>query len=290
MNAPGRFRFDSPFLGPPTDGEPAAPEVRAGSALLILNSPIQNPPSPVFNTLWDGSRFRVCADGGANRLHDATVGTEYDGERRYIPDAIRGDLDSLRPDVSSFYRDAGVSVERDPDQNSCDLDKAVQAILRWSTDGTDGASGIRTNVYIYGAFGGRFDHEMSAIQALYRWGDTFGNRLFLYDDENFALLLPPGTDNEIRLPVVPDDEDGGGGGLGEGPTCGLVPMGRRCDNVRTSGLEWDLGGDGDGSPSSLEFGSLVSTSNRVVGGVVTVRTPHPLVFTAEMRCPSRTER
>jgi Thiamine pyrophosphokinase len=42
-------------------------------AMIILNSPIANPPSPIFQTLWNLSSFRICADGGANRLYDATV-------------------------------------------------------------------------------------------------------------------------------------------------------------------------------------------------------------------------
>jgi len=234
---------------------------------------------------------------------------------------IRGDLDSLRPAVSSFYRTAGTTIECVPDQNSHDLDKALQAVQNWidgspstnDDDADDDADDDNnaTVVYIYGAFGGRFDHEMSSINVLYRYAARFRNRLVLYDDENFALLLPADTRNEIRLPLVPppssststtidddgDDDDTDGDGtstsecppttIGEGPTCGLIPIGCRCDTVQTTGLQWDLGGDG---LSSTEFGGLVSTSNRVVGEVVTVQTSHPLLFTAEMRCPSRKNR
>ena len=37
-------------------------------ALLILNQPI--PEIGLLDRLWQNSIFRICADGGANRLHD----------------------------------------------------------------------------------------------------------------------------------------------------------------------------------------------------------------------------
>jgi thiamine pyrophosphokinase len=52
-----------------------------------------------------------CADGGANRLHDA-LGDERDrwvvrkeslADGRYLPTMVKGDLDSLRPDVRAYY-------------------------------------------------------------------------------------------------------------------------------------------------------------------------------------------
>ena len=104
-------RHDSPFL---------ESNVSIATALVILNSPIQSPPSLVFQHLWDSSSFRVAADGGANRL--------YDFNSSLLPDAIRGDLDSLRPNVRAHYEERGVSVTRDCDQNTNDLDKALQLI------------------------------------------------------------------------------------------------------------------------------------------------------------------
>lgn len=59
---------------------------------------------------------RVCADGGANRLYDELPamlpGQAPDDVRAaYLPSSIRGDLDSIRPDVLDFYQRRGVVVE-----------------------------------------------------------------------------------------------------------------------------------------------------------------------------------
>ena len=256
---------DSPFL------DTAVP---VETVMVILNSPIRKPPSLLFRRLWESSLFRVCADGGANRLHDSAT--------EYVPDAIRGDLDSLRLDVRAYYEERGTCVEEDGDQNTNDLDKALQLVNSRREEIWSSTNNANRLVCVYGAFGGRFDQEMGSIQALFKWGDTFNNKLFLFDDNTCAFLLPSVIRNEIRLPFYGESpanemENAPDGLVGEGPTCGLIPIGHRCEFVYTSGLKWNL----DGS-ASLEFGGLVSTSNRAMEDVITVQASHPLVFTAEM--------
>lgn len=241
-------------------------------AIIILNSPIQKPPSPLFWKLWNMADYRVCADGGANRLYDATVDMVVDN-MNIIPTTIRGDLDSIRDDVKEYYMSKGCIVESDPNQDTHDLDKSLAIVLRdWVKPGEP------HRVCIYGAFGGRFDQEMGCIQALYKWGDAFSNRLFLFDDHTFAILLPQVVRNEIRIPFYGHSPANQNDKtlVGEGPTCGLIPLGCRCEFVKTTGLKWNLDG------SSLEFGGLVSTSNRVMDDVVVVQSSHPIVFTAEV--------
>ena len=46
--------------------------------LLILNQPITD--FATFSRLWKHSQYRICADGGANRLHDMFVG-DLEGQR-----------------------------------------------------------------------------------------------------------------------------------------------------------------------------------------------------------------
>lgn len=72
--------------------------------------PFSSEPAPA-----PAATLRVCADGGANRLYDELPGM-LPGESaeavraQYLPTAIQGDLDSIRPDVVDFYRRHGVPV------------------------------------------------------------------------------------------------------------------------------------------------------------------------------------
>ncbi len=232
------------------------------TALIVLNYPIPGE-SPLLDHLWKTSGTRIAADGGANRL--------YEYSKDLIPDRIRGDLDSLDPKVRNYYQTKEVSVEQDFCQNTNDLDKALQALV-----GEDGSTAV-DRVVIYGAFGGRFDQEMASFAALYKWANLFGGQLYLYSDETCAFLIPANVDCEIRLPFYDDCHSEEEEELGEGPTCGLIPLGCRCESLVTSGLKWDL----DGS-IPLEFGGLVSSSNRVMKDTVKVCSSHPIVFTAEL--------
>ena len=247
-------------------------------------------------------------------MYHATVcpSTYKDYTSDYIPDLIIGDLDSLDPQIRDYYENTmGVRVEWDGDQDCNDLDKALGAIrdrnanananANASSNNANGSSSMQ--IYVYGAFGGRFDQEMASIQALYKWKDEFNYRIALYTDETCGMLLKPHARNEIRLPFFASNSiatdigvgvgvgvggngstttaasaaSAGGVTCGEGPTCGLIPIGCKCDGVETEGLKWNL----DGSVP-LEFGGLVSTSNRVEDDLVVVRCLQPLVFTAEI--------
>jgi thiamine pyrophosphokinase len=250
------------------------------TALVILNSPIQKPPSPLFEALWNKSQYRVCADGGANRLYRSTVNDAGAGldhalsQKQYIPNLIIGDLDSLQTRVGDYYKIAGGSgtcnIVCDPDQDRNDLDKSLGAILEhYQMNGSHRIG----RVIVYGAFGGRFDQEMGCIQALYKWSHQFDYNMWLYDDQTVCWLLPADRMNHIQLPRYDTTVKNV---LGEGPTCGLIPIGGAVDSATTTGFKWDLNED------ATAFGGLVSTSNRVMAETVTVRASHPLVFTAEI--------
>ncbi len=314
-------RYDSPF------SEKAA-NSKSSSSLIILNTPItfskkrstigkrqRKKLSGVLRILWESSNYRVCADGGANRLYDATMGenSSLDDDTLYLPDIITGDLDSLKPHVREYYEAKGVKIIQVEDQNFHDLDKAFMAVEKWmlsldrekvasvadiaqskdSGDGGDSGGETSSNIatstrtYIYGGFGGRFDQEMGCVNALFSWGNkpTFRHTsMAIYGEENCTFLLPampikneirirfPDFDRKMEDELTSDEEL-----VGEGPTCGLIPLGSRCETVYTSGLKWNLEGD-----VPLEFGGLVSSSNRVIEEVVTIVSSSPLLFTTEM--------
>jgi hypothetical protein len=69
------------------------------------------------------AHYRVCADGGANHIRDTLPSNNV------APDAIVGDLDSIRADVRQAYTKVGVPlVDLSSDQDSTDLEKCVDHI------------------------------------------------------------------------------------------------------------------------------------------------------------------
>lgn len=235
---------------------------------MILNAPIQPSLSPLLEDLWNAASFRVCADGGANRLRKASA--------THIPNVITGDMDSLTDVNRKFYEKQGVKIVPVVDQNRNDLDKAISVISDHFPEVSDGEA---IQCVVYGAFGGRFDQEMASMQALYRYQRSETNTsklsLFLYDDHTMAFLLPAGeTLVELALP-----SSHGSDGVSEGPVCGLIPLGGAVKSVTTTGLKWNL------HDQASHFGGLVSTSNMVVSpnSQISIVCSEPLIFTAEVR-------
>jgi len=221
-----------------------------------------------FSHLWRQSSLRLCADGAANRLHDSMS----EGTRgTLLPDLITGDLDSLRGDVATFYAGHGVPIEGVTDQDSHDFEKC----LRWLEERqhetaahtmatTDAPAEQPFTVVAVGAFGGRLDQQMANLNMAYAFGSFAA--FYLISDASLAFLLRPGRH---VIDVNREAEDG---------SCGLIPLGGRCERVVTTGLKWNLDGT-----RPLEFGSLISSSNEIVDARVTVETSSPLLWTTGLR-------
>jgi len=101
---------------------------------------------------------------------------------RYIPDYIRGDLDSLRDDVRNFFLSRGTEIQRDPDQESTDFMKCIDLISIKEEENSS-----KYDVLAIGAFGGRFDQTMSNIHYLYKLKDE--RKIYLLSDKTMTFLL-----------------------------------------------------------------------------------------------------
>lgn len=222
----------------------------------------------------------MCADGGANRLHDE-VPTLFPDEppaavrSRFLPHLIMGDLDSVRPEVRAFYEAAGVPVaDLSHDQMYTDLQKCLNYIIEHHLIGGEAQEGgserrdtaapvarqVDTVVAV-GAHGGRLDHILSNLSTLHSFRDI---DLVLCGDGNLTRLVPAG-----RAVIRPNRAL-------EGPTCGLIPL-LGPAVATTSGLRWNL------DSTEMRIGGLVSTSNILEGEEVLVESDVDLVWTTELR-------
>ncbi|KAF9350135.1 hypothetical protein BGX26_011640 [Mortierella sp. AD094] len=216
-------------------------------ALIILNQPIliqrhlfENCSTEYFGHL---ATYRFCADGGANRLYDLL---KTDEERvKYLPDYIRGDLDSLRDPVKDYYISKGVPVEQVDDEYSTDFMKCVELIR--SRDPVKGSAPTSSStsyssptpsgqeqrqsenlgVVALGGTGGRFDQSMSLVHHLYILNRE--RHATLISDESIVVVLGAGK-HEITCNLDI-----------EGPTCGIIPVGSSEAILTTTGLKWDIG-------------------------------------------------
>ncbi|KXN91733.1 Thiamin pyrophosphokinase 1 [Leucoagaricus sp. SymC.cos] len=239
-------------------------------ALIILNQPFS---LPLLQRLWTNTSWRCCADGGANRLYDLLRSHHID-LRSYLPDLIKGDLDSLRYDVREYYESQGVPVVHDTCQYSTDLMKCVNTLQikeenEMQTDSTLVNGEVKPEQYeiiILGGLAGRLDQTIHTLSYLHKLRKS-RRRVFAVTDDNVGWVLDSGEHHiHIDHSLL-------------GQTCGLLPVGIDETILSTSGLRWNL----TDHPSS--FDGLVSSSNHLVPGedVVWVKTSKPIWWTAELR-------
>ncbi|KAI8614709.1 thiamine pyrophosphokinase [Chytriomyces sp. MP71] len=237
-------------------------------ALVILNQPVCS--ARHLAAMWSLASIKLCADGGANRLFDSLATDEE--RRRFLPDMIKGDLDSLRKDVREWYEAQGVPVIQENDLYSTDFMKCMSEVERIELE-----RGAFHDVIAFGALGGRFDQTMASINMLYRRAEQEKRggvgrvrQIYLASNESVAFLLRPGRKHRITCNLKL-----------EGPTCGLIPVGGVVRALST-GLMWNLD-----QSMSLSFGDLVSSSNWFAEGdgderVVEIEVDAPLVWTVEV--------
>ncbi|KAH7307655.1 hypothetical protein KP509_22G071100 [Ceratopteris richardii] len=228
--------------------------------LLILNHDL-----PVLTLfLWNKASLRICADGGANQIYDSLPNL-FPNENpatvreRYKPDIIKGDLDSIRPEVKEFYSALGTEILCDADdQDSTDFQKCVKHVMGNIHEVGNG----HMKLLVLGGLSGRLDHVFANVNTLYLFPKV---QMVLLNDENMAFLLPRGYKHEIRIDSSL-----------EGPHCGLIPLGEPSSCTTTTGLKWNL------TNSSMKFGGLISTSNRPVADHITVQSDTDLIWTVTL--------
>ena len=262
--------FPAKFLSHSTRSEDAT-----CPSLLILNQPIAH--FDAFSRLWAHSSYRICADGGANRLFDMFRGNLAGLKEQYVgifstdskwmympdtlqlPDVVHGDLDSLRDDVRDYYAAHGVEISRDKDQDSTDFGKTMQKIS------TRVAPTALQDVIVLGTLGGRVDQGLGLLHEMIREEAKHSNlRLWLFSESSVSFNLKR-RHNVIR-------------GLQSSgiftENVGIVPM-YGAATITTSGLEWDV------CAWYTQIGGQVSTSNHVRADEVRVETDATVLFTIE---------
>lgn len=216
---------------------------RPGLGLVLLNTPLS---CRRLERLWAAAERRVVADGAANRL----LARHPD----LTPDVVLGDFDSVEKATIAAYEARGVEIrDLSEDQDTTDVEKALAFAE---------AAGCRQVVLAgqYAGVDGRLDHTFGLVNALFRAPKM---EVAVLGDDSLLLLLRPGR-HRLAVPSA-----------AEAPHCGLVPICGVCERITTTGLRWDM------TDATMEFGGLVSTSNRVdpaSGGVVTVETSHPVLW------------
>ncbi|KAI9720002.1 MAG: hypothetical protein M1812_003127 [Candelaria pacifica] len=234
--------------------------------LLILNQPITD--VFTFEQLWKRSLYRVCADGGANRLYDL-LGPIHENSRHldFIPDVICGDLDSLRPDVKFYYGEQNsVSIVHNKSQQTTDFDKCLKLLKKKRDAVTNDRQGT-FDLNVIGGLGGRVDQGLSLINHLYKASlnpSLFGGKIFLFSEESISFVLHSET-NTILTP------------LSEGflaKNVGIIPIGPSAV-ISTRGLRWDV------TDWKTEFGGQMSTSNHIKRDLIAVHTTERVLFTVE---------
>eukprot|EP00288_Rhodomonas_lens_P020160 CAMPEP_0177690750 /NCGR_PEP_ID=MMETSP0484_2-20121128/935_1 /TAXON_ID=354590 /ORGANISM="Rhodomonas lens, Strain RHODO" /LENGTH=290 /DNA_ID=CAMNT_0019201319 /DNA_START=227 /DNA_END=1096 /DNA_ORIENTATION=- len=222
-------------------GEPRGDD-EPGPALIMVNYKLNR---DMLRRLWARTTVKICADGALNRLYNAF--DEEEERQKYIPDYVRGDLDSVEDSVRDYYKDKNTKIVKYINQDTTDLEKCLELLESLETP--------FSQVIVLGAFGGRIDHEFSHYAVLYKYPQT---DIVLVSHKRAAFLLRPGT-HQIHTSLL-------------GHNCGLIPLGEPVANVQTQGLKWDLQGQ------AMSMTGLLSTSNRIRQPVVDVTCSGPLLW------------
>lgn len=178
---------------------------------------------------------------------------------KQIPDAVHGDLDSLRDDVRAYYITQGAEVSQDPDQYSTDFGKAMMKIPAHH------ATASPREILVFGTLAGRVDQGLGLLHEMIREEEKDSNlRLWLYSETNLSFILRDSS-NIIKHAVSSKHFT---------ENVGILPIYGPA-TISTSGLEWDV------QNWDTQMGYQVSTSNHVKADEIRIDSTAPVLFTIE---------
>jgi thiamine pyrophosphokinase len=213
---------------------------------------------------------------------------------------IIGDLDSLRDDVSKYYKERGVHVEEDGDQYSTDFGKSMKVLTNgYGSDRSFLAppehSEATQDIIILGTIAGRVDQGLGLLHEIYREYRQHQSsaRLWLLSEQNVSFLLGPGKNiisgvdpmvcelmffgaamNCANLPRISFLTINYQNKIFT-PNIGVLPIYSPAV-ITTHGLEWDV------TSWETRMGGQVSTSNHVKRESVEIETDTVVLFTIEI--------
>jgi thiamine pyrophosphokinase len=180
----------------------------------------------------------ICADSGASYLY--AVGM--------IPEVIIGDMDSLDPDILSYFEEKGSKIIKHPEtKDETDTQLALNYAVHASPD----------EIYIFGAFGSRIDHTMANLSILISCAKR-GIKVKLIDEWCEAFVV---TDEYVIEGDV-------------GQTVSLLPFSDIVTGITLKGFEYSI------DNGVMEIGNPYGVSNRLKEerGTITVHSGNLIVI------------
>jgi len=169
-------------------------------AILICNG--SAPSYKFLKRLIKNYDVIACADGGANIAFKFKI----------LPGFVIGDLDSIKPDVKSFFEERKVEIIYDPDQDSTDIEKSVRFLI---------SRGF-THIDIISAIGDRIDHNLGNLSVLVNYHDRAKLKII---DETMEIFF---VKDKISFEA------------NKGDLISLVPLCAKAYGVKTTGLKYKL--------------------------------------------------
>jgi thiamine pyrophosphokinase len=195
-------------------------------AVILANG---TPPSrPLLTSALRDADLFVCADGGAEEALRAGL----------TPEAIVGDLDSTSVGTLDRFRDAGVRIVRDADDERTDTEKAIEYVL---------AKGAFDEIAIYAGSAGRLDHILGHLSLFHKYAGRAN--LVLVDDHARAWLASGDVTLDYPAETV----------------VSFFAVGGPAEGVTTENLRYPLNG------RTLRMGSQDSVSNVITARPARIR-------------------